>query len=217
MHLTINSTVHADITETALDSIVWNGETYTESGNYDWIGETANGCDSIVTLHLTIVNINVGITTHDTDNGVGGLHASQDGAEYQWYDCDTDEPIEGATEQDFYPDVVGSYYVVITYMGFTDTSDCYEVTDVVGLNEASVTNIVVYPNPTHGIIHVQMSAAMNMREIRIYNAMGKLVQHKVVNRSTTNVEIDATTFAPGTYFMQCVSDQGVVTKKFIKQ
>ena len=46
-------------TVTACDSFVWHGTTYTQStGNaiYRIPGGSANGCDSVVTLHLTILN-----------------------------------------------------------------------------------------------------------------------------------------------------------------
>ena len=39
---------------TACDSYEWNGQTYTQSGDYTYTTVAANGCDSIVTLHLTI-------------------------------------------------------------------------------------------------------------------------------------------------------------------
>lgn len=38
----------------ALVDYTWNDSTYTESGDYDQIFQDANGCDSLVTLHLTI-------------------------------------------------------------------------------------------------------------------------------------------------------------------
>ncbi len=41
-------------TATATGSYTWNGETYTESGDYTFVTTTAHGCDSTVTLHLTI-------------------------------------------------------------------------------------------------------------------------------------------------------------------
>ncbi len=42
------------LTETACDSYTFGTETYTESGNYSDTLTAANGCDSIVTLNLTI-------------------------------------------------------------------------------------------------------------------------------------------------------------------
>ena len=52
--MTINETQYAEESITACDSYTWNGETYTESGDYVYTTAAANGCDSIVTLHLTI-------------------------------------------------------------------------------------------------------------------------------------------------------------------
>ena len=39
---------------TATTSYYWNGETYTQSGDYTYNGLTVHGCDSTIVLHLTI-------------------------------------------------------------------------------------------------------------------------------------------------------------------
>lgn len=56
MHLTIKHTSRSDIYETACDSFTWFGEVYTESGNYSHTIPWGNheGCDSTITLHLTV-------------------------------------------------------------------------------------------------------------------------------------------------------------------
>ena len=41
-------------TQTACDSLVWNGTTYTTSGTYTYTTTNMSGCDSVVTLTLTI-------------------------------------------------------------------------------------------------------------------------------------------------------------------
>ncbi len=41
-------------TATGAETYLWNGENYTESGDYTYTTTTAHGCDSTVTLHLTI-------------------------------------------------------------------------------------------------------------------------------------------------------------------
>ena len=41
---------------------IWNGESYCQSGDYTQTLQTAHGCDSVVTLHLTIT---VGIEDHN--------------------------------------------------------------------------------------------------------------------------------------------------------
>ena len=54
LNLTVNPTVYTEEIITACDSYTWNGQTYTESGDYVYTTVAANGCDSVVTLHLTI-------------------------------------------------------------------------------------------------------------------------------------------------------------------
>lgn len=41
-------------TATATGTYLWNGESYSESGDYTYTTTTEHGCDSTVTLHLTI-------------------------------------------------------------------------------------------------------------------------------------------------------------------
>ena len=57
LHLTINNGTTATVEATACNSYEWtdgNGQTYTESGNYTYTTAAVNGCDSVVTLALTI-------------------------------------------------------------------------------------------------------------------------------------------------------------------
>ena len=46
--------VATEETAVACGSYAWNGQTYTASGDYTFTTTAANGCDSVVTLHLTI-------------------------------------------------------------------------------------------------------------------------------------------------------------------
>lgn len=63
LHLTINHSNTGIDTQTACDNYVWiDGETYTESTNEPTFTFTnAAGCDSVVTLHLTITHSNEGV------------------------------------------------------------------------------------------------------------------------------------------------------------
>ena len=65
LDLTINHTMYGIDTRTECDGYVWiNGVKYHESNNtdtYKITGGAANGCDSIVTLDLTIIDDNVSI------------------------------------------------------------------------------------------------------------------------------------------------------------
>lgn len=60
--------------ETRCDTFVWNGVTYTQSGDYQQRFSSYLGCDSTVTLHLTIHNsVNSDFSATNCDN-------------YQWND-----------------------------------------------------------------------------------------------------------------------------------
>ena len=56
LHLTINRSTHGDTTAVACDSLIWHGTAYTTSGDFNSQFQilNSNGCDSTVTLHLTI-------------------------------------------------------------------------------------------------------------------------------------------------------------------
>ncbi|MCQ2287202.1 MAG: endonuclease, partial [Bacteroidales bacterium] len=56
IHLTLLHSSASEINETACDTFTWFDVQYTQSGDYQFILSNANaeGCDSIITLHLTI-------------------------------------------------------------------------------------------------------------------------------------------------------------------
>ena len=54
--ITVKHSTASEETAEACDSYVWNSNTYTASGDYTYTTTNAVGCDSVVTLHLTIHN-----------------------------------------------------------------------------------------------------------------------------------------------------------------
>ena len=54
MNLTINYSSSSVEEVTVCDTYFWNGEVYTESGEYTYNTTTIDGCDSVATLNLTI-------------------------------------------------------------------------------------------------------------------------------------------------------------------
>ena len=57
LHLTVNPTYKDVVYDTICEgqSILFGGMSYSTSGIYTYEGRTLNGCDSIVTLHLTVI------------------------------------------------------------------------------------------------------------------------------------------------------------------
>lgn len=57
LNLTVNESYAVDtIADTLALEYTWRGTTYTQSGTYSYNGHTKAGCDSIVTLHLTLTD-----------------------------------------------------------------------------------------------------------------------------------------------------------------
>jgi len=73
--------------------------------------------------------------------------------------------------------------------------------------------IQVYPNPAKDKITIDLSNALTVQEIAIYNALGQLVY---TQKELTNF-IDISSFSKGAYLLKITSNQGVFTKKLLKQ
>ena len=79
LHLTINRSEREEYYETACDEYWWdrNGETYYESGDYTYNTTTADGCERIEVLHLTI------LLEATTESETRALCPSE--LPYEWY------------------------------------------------------------------------------------------------------------------------------------
>ncbi len=64
-------TTSSDTTATACGPFTWKGKTYTQSGNYADTTMNAAGCDSIITLHLTV---NHSTTGEETETACDSLY-----------------------------------------------------------------------------------------------------------------------------------------------
>ena len=84
----------------------------------------------------------------------------------------------------------------------------------VGINDYELNNVVVYPNPTTGMIQIQNSESM-IQDVEVYDAYGKLLN--AVNVNDHAVALDLSGYAAGTYFVKIVTENGVVTKRVVKQ
>ena len=71
VNLTVNNSDIDTVTVFACEDYTWNGNTYSSTGNYtDTLTSSVTGCDSIVTLSLTI-NVTVASFSESFDNIVG--------------------------------------------------------------------------------------------------------------------------------------------------
>ncbi|MBI3239807.1 MAG: T9SS type A sorting domain-containing protein [Flavobacteriia bacterium] len=210
--LTINQPTSSTVTATACESYTWaeNGTTYTASGSYPVLlaGANANGCDSTVTLVLTITGLP---TATATDNGDATITASA-GTSYQWINCATNTAIAGATSQTYTATANGDYAVVVTNAGgCSDTSSCVTI-DYIGLTEITDASIQVFPNPTNGDVTITMTATE--ATVEVVDAQGKLLQAvTVVNGEKVNLS----SYETGVYFLRIRTVNGSTLERVVKQ
>lgn len=206
--LTINNATMGTDIQTACDSYTWiDGNTYTSDNNIATHTLTnAVGCDSVVTLDLTISTVDPSIN----QSGIT-LTANESGATYAWVDCNTQTIIGGETGQSFTATANGDYAAIVTLGNCTDTSTCATV-NTVGIEEHQQSALIsVYPNPSNGLFIIALSKDA---VVEITDLQGKSVLNK--NYTSGQHNVDLTNYSKGVYLVKVRSNGVVSTTKIIK-
>ncbi|MEX2595690.1 MAG: T9SS type A sorting domain-containing protein, partial [Salibacteraceae bacterium] len=214
INLTIlNSSSGVDVV-TSCDSFTWiNNVTYTSSTNLPTFTLINSlGCDSLVTLDLTITQIDTAVFQSNDS-----LFAVQSGATYQWLNCDSSfQVISGATNQTFVAAINGNYACEISLNGCIDTTTCTSVV-LTTLSEALYQKgIKIYPNPVGDFLSVEIGSLVQNANIRIRNVNGQLV-YESSNLHEGNNQIDFSNWTKGVYFVRIIGDDFDWTVKIVKQ
>ncbi|MFM2224948.1 MAG: hypothetical protein RJA07_1150 [Bacteroidota bacterium] len=201
--------------------------TICQGSNYNFYGSILNtagiythhlinylGCDSLITLHLSVTPVNITISQN------GNTLTATASNSYQWLNCNNNQIIIGATSQSLTVTVSGSYAAIITQNGCTDTSNCLPII-ISGTNNIDVkSELIIFPNPSDGKFYFKISSEVQERVlINIFDLTGKLIQqstlllHEGENRgSISSVNID-----DGVYIIQFSSGQMSLNKKLVIQ
>ena len=195
----------------ACDSYTWiDGVTYTEDNNTArFIEEDAEGCEIIHYLKLTINKVDPTIMRIDNT-----LIANQEGARYQWIDCDNDnQPIVGETNREFTPSRKGSYAVRVTTVDeCTEISECYAFDIEVSIAEGDIT---IFPvPPTEGIINIVMSEPLTFTKVELLSIDNKLILEETFSSPVSSASISMPSLATGVYFVRLITPDGTL---YIKQ
>jgi len=175
LDLTINHTDNVRDTVLACNSYTWiDGVTYTQSNNtasYSFVN--SNGCDSIISLNLTINHVSD--ITITTVNPV--ISSNNPAATYQWLDCTYEyATIPGETNQSFTATESGFYAVELTENGCVDTSRCISML-VIGIVENTFgEQLTVYPNPFETTCIIDLGATHEEVTMTVHDLNGRLIQ-----------------------------------------
>jgi hypothetical protein len=211
LHLTILNGSVGFVTVVACGSYTWplSGDTYTLSGWYNDTLTNAAGCDSVITLDLTILTIDNSVSL-----SAGTLTAAA-GLTYQWVNCDSGfAAIAGATSQSFTPAASGNYAVILNDGTCTDTSACTNVT-VVAVDASGAASITLSPNPSNGSFVLDLGSPHATASVVVRDVQGRLVlretQHHV---SRLSLSLDA---PAGIYLIEVVADGKTSVLKLVKE
>jgi len=207
---TIDSPI-GDTTAIACDSFLWFGTYYTTSGSPTHVLTTTTGCDSTVTLDLTIVTLDLSLSMHNDT-----IYSNEMSATYQWLDCDNSNlPIDGETNRWFVPLANGNYSVIIDNGICSDTSVCQNITGVgINHNISKSFQIDIFPNPNTGIINLNIFGAKTAN-IKIINAVGGIV-YQTISNDTKSI-IDLSKQPNGIYIVEVTTEAGTKKQLIIKQ
>ena len=176
------------ITATAEAEYTWNGQTYTATGDYTQSFIAANGCDSIVTLHLTITggqqvqHYNIFVISSNSAYGTVTGTGVYEENEVVTITASANEGYEFLSWNDGNPE--GIRQIVVT----GDATYIATFIPATGIEESVALEINVFPNPATDILYITSSETIS--EIEIVNVIGQVVRRIEVNgdNAVCNVE-----------------------------
>ena len=175
LELTITNSNVVLETVTECDSYIWNtnGQTYTQSGQYTEVLFNQDGCDSTVTLDLTI---NSSSSSTQTQTAIDS---------YTW-------TVNGETYNQS-----GTYTAVIpNSVGCDSTITLNLSLDLTQIGENETSFISVFPNPTRTSFVISSKKVINS-SYKLIDAQGREVLSGVIKGN--NKEIDISYLSKGVY------------------
>jgi hypothetical protein len=182
---------------------------YSSSGLYlDGVFSSQKGCDSSIYVDLTI-DPNY-LTTFITQTSAGLVTGKAgNNVQHQWFDCDNNQVIPGAVNDTFMPATNGNYAAILSYSACTDTTTCFAVNNV-SIAENTLPKVILYPNPTSGLLHIDSDQAIE--KIEVYDLLGR-----EVIASGSETQVDLSTLSSGVYLVKVHLENEVHVRKVLKE
>jgi len=191
-------------------TLIIESATAEDAGDYTLVATTSCGSTTSATAVVGVTSAPVITTQPESANLNGGASTTLSVAargpnlRYQWHF--NDSPIDGATSPSLPLTSVsaaqtGRYHCVVT-------SDCGSTTsDVATINvgpvsvdeEAAVSMISLYPNPTQSMITITTADASAISSVRFVDVTGNVVYETAVTGVQQSINVPVQSLANGTY------------------
>ncbi len=183
----------SEINEVACVEFTLNGQSYTQSGTYIQSLSNLAGCDSTLTLNLTINELPSIPVIYSSNENILSIDA-QANVTYQWIFCNSGLSINNAIDTIYSPTVNGVYGVELTNGCGTVSSECVTINN---MNVPEFMNeILVYPNPSLGLVYIEGLTETSI-PFKLQDVTGRAVLEGMFNASS-NV-LDVTRLSSGNY------------------
>ena len=191
----VNSASSSTVTALACNSYILNGQTYNQSGTYNQTIPNAFGCDSLITLNLTLdTPLSAPIVTV---SGGALFTNGQANTSYQWIFCNSGFPISDETDTSYVPNLNGQFAVTASNACGSSTSACVTV-NYMGVEEAKAPSLTLYPNPTFD--YVYFSGDINEgTDYELTDAQGRII---LVGKLLSDKNINLFGMSTGLYWIK---------------
>lgn len=182
--------LYNEINVTACDSYIWNGDTLVISNDYVAELVSVAGCDSIVTMHLTINNTEYSEFSEVADNS------------FAWNEviyCESGDYVQTFES-------VNSCDSVVTLHLTINTGD---------VRNYMIGNVGLYPNPASESLNIESDDVIEY--IDIVSVTGQMISR--IEFGDSRAVCDVNNFEDGIYFVKIHFEKEgpIIVRKFIKQ
>ena len=100
-----------------------------------------------------------------------------------------------------------------TWSAWSDTITV--ATPYVGIEDRLEKAVTLYPNPAKEYVDIRVDGEVNVTDMEIFDVYGKMIWTN--NHSSIPTRINVSGLADGIYFVRVTTDEGTVTKRFVKK
>ena len=195
-----------NISASGCESYLFNGISYTSSGVINQTLTNAFGCDSLITLNLTINPKPNPVLGNDTSLCINHSLIVSPGNfnSYVWND--------GTSNNNLNITSPGIYWVTVTGNNSCQMRDSITIIPATGCDNGIcelTTETKLYPNPFGTNLFISKNATICIIKMNLYNAIGQLLIKDFILRDGVN-NIDFSKFPSGVYFFRFYSENKVL-------
>lgn len=126
---------------------------------------------------------------------------------YLWSDNSTSQTLDVNT--------AGTYIVTVTDAVGCEGTDTVVVTldPCIGLDETTFSNVLIYPNPTNGMVNIDLKENVEIKNVFIVDLNGKAVYTSEISENMISIDLSAV--EAGIYMVILTSDKAYMQQRLV--